>query len=160
MAGPADRGDGKEHGTDASLEPTQEHPGMDAQHHYRQQTVETASPAQLISMLYHEGVATILRSEDHLGAGRLEEAHHQLQRAQAIVHELRASLDFERGGVIARNLDALYDFVLDRLVTANIRKDATGLVGARETLAQLSMTWDEMSASVATQSQASVAVVG
>lgn len=156
----ADGDDGKEHGTDASLGPTQEHPSMDAQHHYRQQTVETASPARLISMLYHEGVATIIRSEEHLTAGRVEEAHHQLQRAQAIVNELRASLDFERGGIIARNLDSLYEFVLDRLITANVRKDPTGLKGARETLADLAVTWDEATASVGAPEPTSVAVVG
>lgn len=133
---------------------------MDAQHHYRQQSVETANPAQLVSMLYHEAVATIVRAEGHLAEARLEGANHELLRAQAIVAELRSSLDFEQGGAIARNLDSLYDFCMDRLIRANISKDGGLLAGARTTLADLAATWDQMVSQMATAGRGVAVAVG
>lgn len=117
---------------------------MDAKSYYRQNSVETATPGQLVSMLYHGAVAAIAGGANHVDAGDLDSANRELQRAQDIVTELRRTLDFERGNPIAANLDALYDFCIDRLVKGNIRKDVILLEEARSTLAGLSVTWDEM----------------
>ncbi len=117
---------------------------MDAQNHYRQQSIETASPGQLVSMLYHGAIAAINRAESHLVIESFEMANRELQRAQDIVTELKVTLDFERGGVIARNLGSLYTFCLEGLIDANLTKKTTSLDGVRSTLAGLASGWDEM----------------
>jgi flagellar protein FliS len=120
---------------------------MDAQNHYRQQSIETASPGQLVSMLYHGAIVAISRAESHLGLSSFELANRELQRAQDIVTELKVTLDFERGGVIARNLSSLYAFCLEGLIAANLTKRTDSLDGVRATLNELASGWDQMLAS-------------
>lgn len=130
---------------------------MDAQGHYRQQAVGTASPAQLVSLLYHAAVAAVARGRQAIVDGRVEQAHHDLVKAQDIVTELRVTLDFDRGGDVARNLEALYDYCYSRLLDANLQKNPALLPSVQETLAGLAASWDEM---LASQVPAPVAYAG
>ena len=120
---------------------------MDAYAQYRTQAVTTASPAQLVAMLYQGALTAITIAEQQLtgeGPADAELVHRELVRAQQIVTELTLSLDHEQGGQIAANLAALYDFCWDRLVQANLKKDASLLPAVRHTLGDLSLTWAEM----------------
>jgi flagellar protein FliS len=120
------------------------HPAMNP---YQTQSVATASPAQLVLMLFDRAIVAIARSEQAAGdadrSPAVETMNHELQRAQDIVTELRVALDHEHGGELAANLDALYDFCLDRLLDANIRKDPSGLPPVSRTLQGLRDAWDE-----------------
>lgn len=121
------------------------HMRPDSRSHYQSQAVETAGPAQLVLMLYDGALAALTRSEQALAAetpaGSMEIANRELQRAQDIVTELRVTLDLEGGGAIAANLAALYDFCLDRLITANVSKDPTELPVVRTVIADLREAW-------------------
>lgn len=118
---------------------------MDAYAQYRTQAVATASPAQLVAMLYQGALTAITVAEQALADGtNLELAHRELVRAQDIVNELTWSLDHEQGGVLAANLASLYDFCTDRLLRANIDKDAGLLPEVRDTLAGLAEAWAGM----------------
>lgn len=117
----------------------------DNRNHYQAQAVETAGPAQLVLMLYDGALAALTRAEQALAsdaaAGSAEAANRELLRVQDIVTELWVTLDVERGGAVAANLAALYDFCLDRLVTANVRKDPGELPAVRDVLAGLREAW-------------------
>lgn len=119
---------------------------MDAYSQYRTQAVTTASPAQLVAMLYQGALTAITVAEQALtdSTRNTEQAHHELVRAQAIVNELTMSLDHDAGGQIAANLASLYEFCTDRLVRANLHKDASLLPAVRDTVAGLSEAWSEM----------------
>jgi len=74
---------------------------------YRESSVLTASPEQLVVMLY-DGAGRFLRqAEAALGEGAWEHAHDRLQRGEAIVDELLATLDMDQGQ-IAERLQAIY----------------------------------------------------
>src|SRR4051812_32365196 len=90
---------------------------------YLAEKVNTASPAELIGMLYDAGVVAMQAGQAAVEAGQVSDAHRHLIRAQNIVVELRCSLNAE-AGEIARNLHDLYEFVGRRLVDANLKKDA------------------------------------
>lgn len=88
---------------------------------YQQQSVQTASPSQLIIMLY-DGAIRFLK----LGIAGIEEkdyskANTNLQKVQSIVLELIASLDHQYP--IAKDLLEIYDYLLRLLVQANTKKD-------------------------------------
>ena len=89
---------------------------------YLNDKVTTASPAELIGMLYDAGVVAMQAGQAAVEGGNVADAHRHLVRAQDIVHELRCSLRPD-AGEIARNLDSLYEFLGQRLVQANLRKD-------------------------------------
>ena len=113
---------------------------------YQTQSVATATPAQLVTMLYDRALVAIgrVRAQDRSQPGAIEAINVELQRAQDIVTELQLALDHQHGGEIAQNLDLLYDFCLDRLLQANMHKDdASHLEGVEKTLRGLREAWDE-----------------
>lgn len=114
---------------------------------YRTQAVTTAGPAQLVLMLFDRAIVAVRRVRDAEVAperlGALEVMNAELQRAQDIVSELQATLDFDRGGDIAVNLDRLYTFCLGELISANIEKDASRLAPVEDVLADLRQAWDQ-----------------
>lgn len=115
----------------------------DSHTHYQAQAVETAGPAQLVLMLYDGALAAVTRAEQalHTDPQEAEAANRELQRAQDIITELRVTLDTQRGGSIAQSLAALYEFCLDRLLDANIRKDASELPAVRSVMAGVRDAW-------------------
>jgi flagellar protein FliS len=111
---------------------------------YQAQAVETASPAQLVLMLYDGALAAMVRAR--LGdeqPDRVEVIHGELTKAQAIITELLVTLDLERGGVIAANLASLYDFCLDRLLSANLSKDLSQLDAVEAVVRDLRDAWEQ-----------------
>lgn len=109
---------------------------------YSGEAVATASPARLLTMLYDRLVRDVVAAEQALVAGNGADANNQLLHAQAIVTELRTSLDVDAwsGGP---GLAQLYDFVSAQLVAANVAKDAATVVGCRELLEPLLDAWQE-----------------
>ena len=90
---------------------------------YRESSVLTASPEQLVVMLY-DGAGRFLRQADAaLGEGAMEHAHERLSRGEAIIDELLATLDMDQGQ-IAERLQAIYIYCKRCLREA--RKDREG----------------------------------
>lgn len=116
---------------------------------YRRNAVLGASPTQLVVMLYDGALRFIEAGRAGMRAGDLSRQNDGLQRAQRIVSELLATLDREAGGEIADNLARLYDFVLDRLMTANIQDAEAPLDAATLTLRELREAWVQVAAAPA-----------
>ncbi|MEX2658102.1 MAG: flagellar export chaperone FliS [Acidimicrobiales bacterium] len=109
---------------------------------YSGEAVATASPARLLTMLYDRLVRDVVAAEQALVDGDGAAAHNQLLHAQAIVTELRTSLDvgaWSGGPALAD----LYDFVVTELVAANVAKDAARVAACRELLEPLRDAWHE-----------------
>lgn len=110
---------------------------------YAREAVTTATPAQLVVMLYDRFLKDLTAAETALGAGDIHAGHAALMHAQEIVRELRSSLDtslWKEGEPLAR----LYDWVLDELVNANLTKDTARVNNAREVMQPLRDTWAEL----------------
>jgi len=107
---------------------------------YQAQAAETAGPAQLVLMLYDGALSAVARARQ---AHDLQTINRELLRAQDIVTELSVTLDHERGGPMAGNLAALYQFCLDRLVEANVNKDVDDLDAVSSLLQGVRDAWDE-----------------
>lgn len=110
---------------------------------YQMSSVATAGPAQLTLMLYDRALVGLARAQQADGPQRVEVVNSELTRVQDIVTELLVTLDRERGGDIARNLAALYDYCLDRLIRANVRKDLGLLDEVRAVLTPLRDAWEQ-----------------
>jgi len=111
---------------------------------YREMDVITADPKKLILMCYEGAIDNLklgkqkLIEKDYEGKGRA------LIKSQDIIQELLCSLDFEKGGAIARNLEALYNYMLRRLLHANINKDITAIDEVIFMLSELQSAWEEI----------------
>lgn len=109
---------------------------------YKQNSINTASPAELTMMLYNGAIKFMNLGKIAMEEEKIQERNNNLIRAQDIIGELRASLneDFE----ISKELDILYDFVLDRLVEANINNDMKSLDEALEITQNMREAWKEV----------------
>lgn len=121
-----------------------------AQSAYRENSVATASPARLLVMLVERLVLDGERALAAQESGEWAAAHQHLLHAQDIVAELEASLDVDRmpGG---RQLAALYQFLRQSLVEANVRRNPVLTGQALELSRQLCNTWREAAMAAALQ---------
>jgi flagellar secretion chaperone FliS len=107
---------------------------------YVTDAVETVAPQRLIVMLYDRLCLDLVRAREAIERRDLEAAHLSLVHAQDIVLELHASLDPTKWNA-AQVLGDLYVFVLDQLVSANIKKDAATVTACLEILEPLRDAW-------------------
>ena len=108
-------------------------------------------PAKLVLVLLDASLTAIAKAAhaiDESGPAAVALAHQELTRAQDIVLELQLALDHETGGSTARCLDALYSYCLERLVAANVGKDATPLASVSHVLRELRASWEQAVASL------------
>ena len=113
---------------------------------YRQQSILTATPGQLVVMLYdgclrflHQA-AYALRDNDAIQAGA------RLSRAEAIIAELLDTLDLEQGGVVASRLQGIYVFCLRHLTEARAAGDPDMVEKVGELLGELRDAWAQVAA--------------
>lgn len=91
---------------------------------YRQAQVATSNPVAQVVLLYEGAIRFTALSVARLEQKDIEGSHRASLRAQAIVTELRNSLDLSAGDVAVK-LDTLYEFIGRRLIEGNTRKDPT-----------------------------------
>jgi flagellar protein FliS len=90
--------------------------------------VISASPHKLIIMLYDGAITAINNAALHMRDHDIPAKGHSISKAIAIIENgLRASLDKKAGGDIAASLDALYEYMSNRLIQANLNNEIDGL---------------------------------
>ena len=104
--------------------------------------VEAATPHRLIQMLMEGALEKIQVARCHMEAGNLGPKAEHVTWAISIIDGLRVSLDKEKGGEIAQNLEDLYDYMARRLMAANIENDPAILDEVRDLLNQIKGAWD------------------
>lgn len=117
---------------------------MNLHQHYKSDSVATASPARLITMLFDRALQGIAVARHALTPGPTadrELAHRELVHTQKVISELQVSLDMDRGGEIAANLWAIYDWCLRELVEANLHKDLGRLDSIERIVRDLRDAW-------------------
>src|SRR4051794_38738290 len=107
---------------------------------YLQDSVNTASPAKLLLMLYDRLVLDLIQGEEALRTGDREPAHERLTHAQEIILELRTSLDIEAWSG-APGLASLYGYLLIELIGANLARDADRVAACRGLIEPLRDAW-------------------
>ena len=110
---------------------------------YRQNQIETASPEQILIMLYDGAIRFVSQARAAIESGDRIGRLEPISRALAIVTELSNTLDHTIGGEIAENLDALYHYMIRNLSQANLNNDAAPLKPVETILRDLRVTWAE-----------------
>lgn len=125
---------------------------------FRRESLATASPAKLLTMLYDRLLLDLDRALAALEAGDAAAANEQLGHAQQIIHELRCSLDVDAWDGAPQLLE-LYNYLYSELVTANVRRDAGAVATVRGLVEPLRDAWHQAAASTGAGSATTVAVV-
>ncbi|MGY1619509.1 flagellar export chaperone FliS [Geodermatophilus sp. SYSU D00691] len=115
---------------------------------YLGDSITTASPQQLLVMLYDRLALDLERGHVALTEGNRAEANTQLQHAQDILIELQSSLDVDawEGGP---RLSALYSWLITELIKANVKGDVRRVADCRKVVEPLRDAWREAAASLA-----------
>ena len=116
---------------------------------YRANAVLTASPGQLVLMLYDGALRAIALAKEGFNAPaesprRIETINQQLLKAQAILTELQNGLNMETGGEFARTMHRLYDYHNRRLLEANVRKQVEPVIEVEKLVRDLRDAWAQM----------------
>lgn len=107
--------------------------------------VETASPHKLILMLFDGAVAAINIAKFEMASGEIAKKGTSISKAiDIITNGLRASLDMEAGGELAERLSALYEYMSQRLLFANLKNSTATLDEVLELLISLRSAWEQI----------------
>ena len=114
----------------------------------------SASPHQLICMLFDGAKTAIGMARHHMEAGEIVAKGTAISNAIGIVDNgLKASLDANAAGpageALVANLSALYDYIIQRLMFANLRNDVQALGEAEQLLESIGSAWREIDAAAA-----------
>jgi len=111
---------------------------------YRKATIDTSGNVRIVSLLFDGAINFIKLGRVKMGERNIAGKGLYIGKATSIVGELSSSLNMEEGGEIACNLRRLYDFVLDRLLKANLKNDVVALDEAEKVLQELREGWKGM----------------
>ena len=111
---------------------------------YQKQAANVASPVGLVVMLYDGALKFMEQGKAAMIRNDLPAQNQNLQRAQKIVFHLMATLDMEKGGEISANLMSLYNYVIERLVSANVHDKTSFVEDAIRTFTELRGGWADL----------------
>ena len=104
--------------------------------------VDTASPHRLVQMLMEGALEKVLSAKVFMHSNELAKKGEQISWAISIIDSLRSCLNVKVGGEMAQNLSALYDYMEQRLLEANIKNDPKMLDEVGQLLLQIKSGWD------------------
>ncbi len=121
---------------------------------YLTQQVASASPARLVAMLYDRAILLLHEAIEAIESGDIKRRWRANSKATEIVGQLWESLDQERGGEIATNLNQLYGFMIMRLTMVDVENNAQAAREVIRLLEPLRQSWHELAEGAASGTQA------
>tara|TARA_Y100001934_G_scaffold282860_1_gene398883 strand:- start:1264 stop:1671 length:408 start_codon:yes stop_codon:yes gene_type:complete len=110
---------------------------------YAQAKIGSASPEQLLIMLYDAAIKDVRVAVEAIEAGDRGAKAKALDHGVKVLTELINSLRPDKAPEIADNLRRLYDFMIDRMIQANLKSDAELLEPVGKVLGELREAWVE-----------------
>lgn len=109
---------------------------------YKRTEVITSNRETLLLMMYSGALRFLRLAIDAITKKSVEDRHRFIRKTQDIVNELRANLNFEIGGDLAKNLDNLYEYVTHCLFEGNRQNEVKPLEDAYSVLKTLNDAWE------------------
>jgi flagellar protein FliS len=107
--------------------------------------LEASDPHRLVVMMMDGALDRIATARGLMSHGPSADKAQLLHRAVAIIDELRNSLYFKAGGDIAKNLDALYEYMCQRIMQANASNKPEWLDEVSRLLGEIRSAWLQIS---------------
>jgi flagellar secretion chaperone FliS len=113
--------------------------------------VADASPTRLVQIMFEHVLSYLAtasgcmqRIRDNRPLSDVIAKGNAMSKAIALIGQLNGTLDMERGGQIAENLRALYEYMLNRLTLANATNDTTLVAEVSGLVAKIKGGWDQI----------------
>ena len=111
---------------------------------YVETSVSEATPHKLVDMLYEGLFKNLTLVKVFIEQKNFEKKAEHMSKALAIVNSLRAGVDFDKGGDIAQNLFAIYDYAYRQLFRASANNDVTLIDEVNDLIKPLREAWSEL----------------
>ena len=111
---------------------------------YRKTNVLSADPEKLVLMCYEGAIDNLKIAKQKYNQKDYEGKGKALNKAMGIIDELLCSLDFEKGGLIARNLESLYNYMTRKIIQGDTGQDLGAFDEVIGILTELLSAWEEM----------------
>lgn len=111
---------------------------------YGTQQVMTGNPATLVALLYDKAVMSLRTAIEAIRENEIEKRWKANNKAVEIIKHLMMTLDAEKGGEIASNLEAVYGYILRRLLDVDMKNDARAAEEVIQLLEPLRASWAEL----------------
>lgn len=108
---------------------------------YQNNSVLTASPEELTLMLYNGAIKFCNLGKEAIERKDIQASHNNIIKAQNIIQELRITLD--KKYPIAKEMELLYEFIVNLLIEANLYKDEKKIDDALSLIREFRDTWQE-----------------
>ena len=113
---------------------------------YKNTQVGSRSPVELVAMLYDSLVRFLTQGRDALASGDLQAKRLAISGALGALSELQNTLDLDKGGEMAKRLQALYAYIGSRIIEANLNRDVASLDEALKLVLPLREAWSDIAA--------------
>jgi len=111
---------------------------------YRKTNITTSDPVKLVIMCYEGAIDSLKLAKEKIKEKDYEKKAKAIIKAQDIIEELICSLDFEKGGEIANNLESIYNYMLRRILQGDLNKDVGPIDEVIGMFTELLSAWQEV----------------
>jgi flagellar protein FliS len=111
---------------------------------YKEIAINTATPTKLVVMLYEGAIKFLRQAIEDVRRKDFGAKSRSVDRAVAIIQHLQGTLDMERGGKIAEDLDRLYTYTTSRVFEGSATLDFAAFEEAIQLLTTLLSGWEEI----------------
>ena len=111
---------------------------------YRRVNVTTSNPVQLIVMCYEGAIDSLKIAKQKYLENDFESKSAAIKRFMDIIAELQCALDFEKGAEVAKNLDAVYNYMSHKIIEADMQGDLQALESVINLLKELLPAWQSL----------------
>jgi flagellar secretion chaperone FliS len=116
---------------------------------YRQVSASGSNPAGLVVKLYDAILEDFRRAQEAIAAGDVERRVTSLNHALLVIAELEGVLDFERGGIVARQLQGFYGVTRGLIVEANLHTSPARIERLLTLYKPLRQAWQQVEDDIA-----------
>ena len=111
---------------------------------YKEVSISTSSPTNLVVLLYQGSVRFLREAVDDIKRQDYVHKRQSIDRAAAIIHYLQSTLDTEKGQDIARELNRLYEYITVRIYEGSTRLDCQPIEEVIKLLETLLSGWEQI----------------
>jgi len=120
---------------------------------YMENQVKNADPLDLVIMLYNKAISCLRLSKQAIDSGlkdseQVKKKVENLTRATEIIAYLQGCLNFEKGQEVAKNLNEIYDVLINELIRANLENNTEVILKSIEILEDLKKAWQDVKTKV------------
>lgn len=110
---------------------------------YKNNQITTTDPGTVLLMLYRGTIDSLRRAKEYMIAGNMADKGQEILRANDIINQFLAALDYEAAPELAQNLEGLYRYMLDQILIANVKNETQPLDTVISLLMTLLSAWEE-----------------